>query len=362
MKDLKHYGWNDFFDNQFNMFNDNELCPARVAVEYKKNYLLYSSEGELDGELKRKYHHIAGDQSDLPKVGDWVLFKKSADNEKAVIHHILGRKSKLSRKVTGKRIEEHILATNMDYVLIVVGLDNDFNLRKLERLLVVVYESGADPIVVLNKSDLCINLEKKIEETSNVLIDVPLFVTSCVTDVGINELSSCFKQGMTYAFIGSSGTGKSTIINLLAGDEIQTTSEISGATGKGRHTTTQRELIILKNKSLIIDTPGLREIQLWSDFDSVVDAFIDIWEISGGCKFSDCTHTHEKNCAVKDAVANNQLSKERYENFVKMQKETVNFETRQTRSNYDERKIKMKKAQKQLNKIKKNYYKNFKTK
>ena len=346
MYNLEKYGWSDFFEKQYTALRDTGLQPARVAIEFKKNYLLYGPNGEIIGELKRRFFHIAADPGSLPKVGDWVLIETKTDNT-AVIHYILERKSWLSRKMPGKRISEQIVAANIDYVFVVVALGYDFNLRKIERMLVAVRESGAEPIIILNKADLDSEYLNKLKETKFANPNIPVFCLSAVTNLGYNELSQTLQPQKTYVFIGSSGVGKSTIINQLFGDKIRKTADRDIPYKGGLHITTTRELILLPSGALLIDMPGIRELQIWGTEESLEEAFPDITEIAKKCKFTDCTHTHEVNCAVKEAVKNKQLSEERYNNYIRMYEEILKLDKLRIRSKMLEKQTKQSKVKKQ---------------
>ncbi|MGB9695967.1 MAG: ribosome small subunit-dependent GTPase A [Ignavibacteria bacterium] len=350
---LEKYGWSEFFEKQYAVLRDTGLQPARVAVEFKKNYLLYGSDGEITGELKRRFFHVAAEPGSLPKVGDWVLIEKKTDNT-AVIHYVLERKSWLSRKMPGKKISEQIVAANIDFVFVVVALEYDFTLRKIERMLVAVRESGAEPIIILNKADLDPEYLKKLEDTKTANPNIPIFCLSTVTNLGYNELSQILQPQKTYAFIGSSGVGKSTIINQLFGDKIRKTADRDTCYRGGLHVTTTRELIVLQNGAILIDMPGIRELQIWGTEEGLEEAFPDIAEIAKGCKFTDCTHTHEVNCAVKEAVKNRRLAQERYNNYIRMYEEISSLDKLRIRS-------KMLEKQTKLSKIKKLYLQNKKT-
>ena len=322
---LKEIGYNQYIEAQYNSINCKEQKLARISAEHKNLYKIITEDGEFLAEIAGKMYHRTNNNSHFPAVGDWVIIKEMSGTEKVLIEKLIPRKTKVSRNVAGKRTEEQIIAANMDYIFIVNGLDNDFNLNRIERYLTIAWDSGAKPVIILNKSDLCNNeeIKKKKTEVENNAYGVPVHVISCKNKTGIKELEKYFKQGKTTALLGSSGVGKSSLINIFLGEERQETNETRESDGKGRHTTTSRELIILPDGGIIIDTPGMREIQLWGRNDGITGVFSDIEEIAQKCKFNDCAHTHEPHCAVKRAVEEGKLAKKRLENYHKMKRELL---------------------------------------
>jgi ribosome biogenesis GTPase len=259
-------------------------------------------------------------REDFPAVGDWVIIRIS-DGQQTMIQSILPRKTKFSRKVAGKTAEEQIVAANIDIVFLVNALNQDFNLRRIERYLTMAWDSGANPVIVLNKTDLCGELENRIREVEDIAFGVPVHPVSCASGNGLNALNQYCKSGKTIALLGSSGVGKSTIVNCLLGNNSQKTGEIRLDDGEGRHTTTRRELILISGGGLLIDTPGMRELQLWGTEEGLTDAFDDIFRLTKECRFTDCSHTSEPGCAVTAALHNGTLSEERYSSFGKLQRE-----------------------------------------
>ena len=275
----------------------------------------------------------------------------------AIIHDILPRKTKFSRKVAGKKFDEQVMATNIDVIFIVQGLDNNFNPRRLERTLVMVNESGVKPVIILNKSDLCESTQDKVEQTKEILKDIPIIAVSAKENKGINELKSFLKEGETFAFIGSSGVGKSTLINKLVGQDILKTQEVRSGDSKGRHTTARRELIVLADGGCLIDTPGMRELQLWHADEGLSDTFSDIDDLAENCHFSDCSHTKEIKCAVLSAIESGDLVQGRYDSYIKLQKELKFLASKNSKEGYVEHRKKDKrfgKMYKQIMKEKKN--------
>ncbi|UCE05234.1 MAG: ribosome small subunit-dependent GTPase A, partial [bacterium] len=280
MKSLYQLGWNASFDKHFKPLRKHGFEVGRIAVENRDNYLVLTGDHEYSGEVTGKLLFNANSPSDLPKVGDWVVLSLFKSEHKAIIHEVLPRVTKFSRKIAGKKTEEQILAANIDYIFIVQSCDNDFSLRRLERQLVMVHEGGAQPIVVLNKIDLCDNYEEYISQISRIVHDDEVVAASAKTDVGMDRLKSCLKESKTYAFIGSSGVGKTSLINKIIGDEIFKTNEVRDNDSKGRHTTARRELIVIPEGGLLIDSPGLREFQLWEANEGLGEVYSEIAKLS----------------------------------------------------------------------------------
>lgn len=343
---LYDLGWNENFVKKIEQYGD-AYSIGRVAVEYRNLYKIYTENGEVFASVSGKMINSANGRDDYPAVGDWVILDKNANqNDRAIIHGILERKSKFSRKAAGNKFDEQIIAANIDIAFICMSLNNNFNLRRLERYITMAWDSGSRPVVLLTKADLCDDIESKLEQTSEVLFGIDVHCISCVNKSGISEVKDYIKKGITVAFIGSSGVGKSTIINELLGESRQITQEVSNIGEKGRHTTTNRELLVLPEGGIVIDTPGMRELHILDVSDSIDTAFKDIEELSLRCKFSDCTHTSEPRCAVKEAIKDGTLSKKRYESFVKLKKEAAYTERKLNRK----AEIQYKKAVKKLTK------------
>jgi ribosome biogenesis GTPase len=350
---LETYGWSEFFARGFAPFVSEGYSAGRVAVQHKTQYELYTEYGELSAETTGRMQYDARSKKELPVVGDWVVIRAREREGKATIHGILPRKSKFSRKVAGTRTEEQIVAANIDTVFLVSGLDGNFNLRRLERYLVVAWESGADPVVVLNKADLCDEIERKVEEVESVALGVPIVVVSAINDRGLDQVLAHIKPGATGALLGSSGVGKSTIINHLLGRELLKTQEVRATDYRGRQTTTRRELIVLPSGGLLMDTPGMRELQLWGGDEGILDAFQDIAELARQCPFRDCQHGPEPDCAVQQALENGTLDARRFASYQKLQKEIAYFKRREDKPAdlvEKERWRKIALAQKRLNK------------
>ena len=318
---LNDLGWNNFFNLSFQQYSQPGCIPARIAREERLNYHAYCEAGDLIAELSGKVRYMTGDRSSLPTVGDWVAVETRPGDSRGIIQGVLPRKSCFSRKVAGLTTEEQALAANVDTVFLVTGLDNDFNLRRAERYLTVAWDSGAVPVVLLNKADLCNDIGKSMAEIESVAFGVPIFPVSAERGDGLEYLNEYLTAGSTVAFLGSSGVGKSTLINRLLGTDRLKPREVRKHDGRGRHTTTWRELILLPNGATVIDTPGLREVQLWTDEDSIGKAFDDVETLSSQCRFRDCSHSKEPGCAVRDAIQSGKLDPGRLKSFLKMQKE-----------------------------------------
>ncbi len=317
---LKRYGWNQFFEQQFASLVDEGLIPGRVIEQQRNSYTLKSEQGDLLAHIAGKVRYHARGIEDLPAVGDWVVAQPTGDGA-ARIEQILKRQTQFVRKAPGERTEQQVLAANVDAVFLVSGLDQDFNLRRIERYLVLAIESGARPIIVLNKADLCENILNKIDEVRSIAPATPIVAMSALYDEGLDAFEKNLPERSTAVLLGSSGVGKSTIINHLMGHETQTTQSVRESDSRGRHTTTHRELMMLQWGAMLIDTPGLRELQLWGEAQSVQDTFQDISDIASSCKFSDCVHESEPGCAVKAALKEGSLNQDRYDSYVKLQRE-----------------------------------------
>jgi ribosome biogenesis GTPase len=319
--DLEKLGWNPFFEAHYNELRSDGCLPARIAQEHKHRFLVYCTHGELSARVSGKMLHGAQSRSDLPAVGDWVVIRPRPQEGSATILAVLPRRSNFRRKVAWVRTEEQVLATNIDIALLVNGLDRDFNPRRIERYLTLSWESGARPVIVLNKADLCPDIEKHVAEVEAVAFGVDILAVSAVEGSGLDGVRGCFDVGVTGVLLGSSGVGKSTLINALVGTGRLKVGAVRQSDGRGRHVTTSRELVILPSGGLIIDTPGMRELQLWADEGSLGGSFEDVEQLAADCKYRDCQHQTEPGCAVREALEQGSLDKGRFRSYLKLKRE-----------------------------------------
>jgi ribosome biogenesis GTPase len=352
MYDLKTLGWNSFFEKEFESHKDQGYEVGRVALEYQGIYRVFTDGGEMLAEVTGKLRFQARERADFPAVGDWVVITPNANENRASIHAILPRLSKFSRKAAGEATEEQIVATNVDTIFLVQGLDKNYNLRRIERYLALARESGSRPVIILSKADLSEKAGELSREVEKVAAGVPVHVISSKLSQGLDPLYQYLGVGLTVGFIGSSGVGKSTLINRLLGKEQQKTQEVREEDSKGRHTTVHRELIVLPQGGLLIDTPGMRELQLWDAGESLADTFSDIETFARDCYFSDCRHENEPDCAVKAAVAEGMLDAKRLESYKNLQKERAQQRSRQDAKPQLSRKEKTKMINKSFNRTK----------
>jgi ribosome biogenesis GTPase len=325
---LHALGWNPFFQGHWDSRVKDGLAAVRIVEEQKEAYRVAGPEGELAAEVTGRFRHMASGRGDFPAVGDWVAAELIANENKALIHEVLPRRSRLSRKEAGQRTAEQILVTNVDIVFVVTSLNADFNPRRIERYLGSIWESGARPVVILNKADLCPDPSEKAGEIAAIAPGVDVHILSALAGEGLGELAPYLGPGNTVALLGSSGVGKSTIINRLLGSDAQSTREIRAADGRGRHATTYRRLFPLPSGGVLIDTPGMRELQLWDADSGLSETFDDIERLARQCRFGDCLHDSEPRCAVQAAIAAGSLDPARLDNYRKLQRELQFLERR----------------------------------
>ncbi len=334
---LHNLGWNEKFSRYFKEYENSGFIPARVILEHKQIYRVICAHGEFTAEVSGKFLHKAVSRADFPTVGDWVAVALPSGDSKVIIHGLIPRKSSFSRKAVlaggpkygyGKT-EQQLLAANIDNAFLVSGLDGDFNLRRLERYLAITWDSGANPVVILNKADLCPDADAYIKEVGSIAFGIPVLAISATEKDGIEQLYEYLEDGKTVVFLGSSGVGKSTIINSLLGQEILKVGEVRAYDRRGRHTTTHRELLFLPKGGIVIDTPGLRELQMWGDEEGLKRTFDDIEELAAQCRFNDCKHNSEPGCAVRKALEDGSLNADRFGNYLKLQKELRHLSLRQ---------------------------------
>ena len=314
---IEALGWDKTYAEAFEEFEGTGLIPARVICELKHAYALNTGKDELLGECKGRLLHKAASRSELPAVGDWVAVRPRPKTPNRLdILAVLPRRTKLSRRAAGENGHEQILASNIDTLFIVAALDTKLNLRRLERFLSVARSSGAEPVILLNKVDLCEFPEAAIAEIKPVTGDAPIVALSAETGRGCPQIRPWLKKGRTVALLGPSGVGKSTLVNRIMRDDVQITADVRDSDSKGRHTTTRRELFVTPAGALMIDTPGLREMQLWDA--EIEDSFPDIAAISLRCRFGNCSHVKEPGCAIREALADASLPKERWDSYNKL--------------------------------------------
>jgi ribosome biogenesis GTPase / thiamine phosphate phosphatase len=338
---MNKLGWNEVLQKEYdarllNLQNENEakqlerLFPGRIALEQKNLYNVFTSEGEFKAILADKLWFNAFDRQELPAVGDWVLLSNEDGCEQLKIQKIMERRSTLSRQSIashGRKFdksgtsEEQVVATNIDTVIMVIALDFDYNLRKIERYLTLMWNSGADPVILLNKADQCANPEELKMEVEAISYGIPVHTMSAVTGQGVDELKKYIAPGKTITFIGSSGVGKSTIINQIIGEEVMEVGDVRDADKRGRHTTTHRQLIPLASGGNVIDNPGMRDIKIIGNVENLNLTFPDIVELKKHCRFRNCQHETEPGCAILQAIADGDLTEKRYKSYLKLGRE-----------------------------------------
>lgn len=323
-------GWSEFFDQAFQPFAAQGYLAGRIGAQFKGGYGIVTEDGDYLGDVSGRFRHQAQRPSDYPAVGDWVAFERPENQSRPIIHACLPRRTQFSRIAAGIATEQQILAANIDEVLVVESLVAQPNLRRIERFLSLAWDSGATPRVILTKMDLCPDVPAAIQAAQSIAGGAEVHAVCGLTGKGMRAVKKYLKPGRTAVVLGPSGVGKSTLINALNGEETQAVLPIRDGDHKGRHTTTHRELVLLPNGGLIIDTPGLRELQLWEGLEGVMGAFPDIHALSLACRFTNCHHQAEPGCAVQAAIQAGSLEKVRLESFEKLLKESRQFEGKQS--------------------------------
>jgi len=332
--EMEAYGWDEKWEQDYLALppSGKALAPARVVAQYSHQYRIATPWGDRLAEVSGKYAYAAATPGDYPAVGDWVAAELPGGDSHAVVHALLPRRTAIVRRAAGSRPDEQIIGANLDTVFIVASLNEDWNVRRIERYLIAVREGGAQPVLLLTKADLCPDPARFVEEARAIAPDVPAFAVSALLDQGREELSGYLAPGMTVGAAGSSGVGKSTLLNWLAGESKQDVQGIREDDARGRHTTTHRELFLLPGGALWLDTPGMRELQLWESEEGWHSTFSDIEALAEACRFRDCRHEAEQGCAVREALASGELEPGRYANYVKTGRELERLARKEERA------------------------------
>lgn len=323
---METLGYNEFFKSASETMLEDGFTPARVTSEHKGGYKVKNLAGEYFAKVTGKKMFTASKREDYPAVGDWVMIEV-LDQENATIHTVLPRKTILKRKYNNK-VGSQIIATNIDVAFNVEAVDRDYNLNRFERYITLARDGGVLPAIIVNKIDLLTqeDLDSKLAEIQERFPDIDVLTTSTVTNTGLRELAEYIEKGKTYCFLGSSGVGKSSLINTLLGENAQETGEIGVQTGRGRHVTTSREMYFLKNGGIVIDNPGMREVGMADSNAGVETSFEDIVTLAEKCKYPDCTHTHEPGCAVTPEIESGNIDADKFSNYVRLKKEADFYE------------------------------------
>ncbi|MCL6602919.1 MAG: ribosome small subunit-dependent GTPase A [Paenibacillus sp.] len=322
---IEQYGWNRSWASKWSGIENKNvgkgLTPGRIVGDFGSKYRVLTESGEIWGELAGRLRHDLSHSGDFPAIGDWVALTLLDKGDHAIIHSVVPRNSVISRQAAGNVVSEQIIAANVDTLFLVSALNDDYNVRRMERYLIMAWNSGANPVILLTKADLCLDSELKIAEMERAAPGVAVHAVSAVEDSGRESLLPYIGFGQTVALTGSSGCGKSTLVNWLCGKPVQRTQEVREDDSRGRHTTTHRELFVMPDGGIIVDTPGMRELQLWNDDGGLDLAFGDVTLLASGCRFGDCRHQQEEGCAVLEAVRTGELEEKRLLNYRRTQRE-----------------------------------------
>ncbi|RNC69329.1 MAG: ribosome small subunit-dependent GTPase A [Desulfuromonadales bacterium] len=348
MNELKEWGWSHWFAEAAAGELPGHGAVARVTAELRGEYRVRSAGGDATALLTPRLRKEALDRLDRPAVGDWVAIEPVEGGGEVMVVGILPRRTLLVRRGAGRAGEVQPIAANVDLVFIVMGLDGNYNPRRLERFLAGVRESGAEPVVILSKCDLCPDITPLLQEAVALAQDGRVLAVSSLEDEGVAAVRGLLAPGVTACFVGSSGVGKSTLVNRLAGGEVMATGAVRERDAKGRHTTTHRQMILLPGGGIVIDTPGMREFGLWQAGEGIDAAFPDIAGLAVGCRFHDCSHAHEPGCAVRAALASGEIDPARYASYLKLRKEEEDAVPRDAAAFQQERRAKQRRIAKEL--------------
>ena len=329
MFDLIGIGWSRSYADELESLENPDLVAARVAAEHRGGYEVWCEQGRLSASIRGRLREKASSRLDLPAVGDWVAMLVEPGADSAVIEHVLSRTSEFVRQAAGRVTEPQVVAANVDTVFLVSTVTGDFNPRRIERYLTPLFESGATPVIVLNKADLSDSPEDFVAELEQSACGVSIHVVSALAKRGLDELARYCGPGRTVVLVGSSGVGKSTLINALIGRDVQVVKEVRAGDERGRHATTHRQMLRLPSGGLMIDTPGIRELQLYGGHEGIQQSFADVEALSNQCTFRDCRHESDTGCAVVEAIESGDLAEDRFQSFLKLQRELA-YQVRRT--------------------------------